>query len=341
MWSTFPLALVALMAGHLVAGIQEELPKHAFGWRHKVAIPAVSLILAIGALLGWAPSLFGWDRPTTTFAGGIDGFSASVASFLETTAEEAGEFRVLWLGSRWADPVRAGLPPGEGIDYFLTGADGLTMLDAIQPPRSSGERRLDRVIDALMRNRLHLAGHLLAPANVRFVIVDTKDSRTLAALSRQRDIALEQQQSGVAMFRNLQWLPRASLLPAGLNEAVDGEDSGETALMLAEWTGGREVPSRSESSFSFELPRTRHNYLLVGDNFNPAWKASVEGDRLPHKQAFGWTNQFELPRDARGEIEVHFGGNWVRILWLVVQVILVLAVATMASSLGSPRLRAV
>jgi hypothetical protein len=193
-----------------------------------------------------------------------------------------------------------------------------------------------------MRKELHLAGHLLAPANVRFVIVDTNDRATLAALSRQRDIALEQQQSGVAMFRNLQWLPRASLMPGGLNEAMEAEGNSDTALMLADWTGGRELPSRSRSSFSFQVPRTRHNYLLVGDNFNRAWKASVEGERLPHKQAFGWTNQFELPRDARGEIKVYFGGNWVRILWLLLQVVVLLAVTTMAASIkGPPRLRAV
>ena len=337
MWMTFSLALVAIMGGHLVAGIQEELPKHAFGWRHKVAIPLVSVAAAAGVLIGWVPQLVGWERPRATFAGGTDGFSASIASFLQTTATEVGDFRVLWLGKRWADPVRAGLPPRDGIDYFLTGANGLTMLEAVAPPPAAGERKLDDVIDALMGSRLHLAGHLLAPANVRFVIVDTEDRQTLGALSRQRDIALEQQQSGVAMFRNLLWLPRASLVPAGLAAAMTAENSGDTALLLADWSGGREIPSRSPSSFTAQLPRTRHTHLLVGDNFNPAWKASVEGNGLAQRQAFGWANQFSLPRDARGEVKVFFGGNWVRFIWLLIQVALLVAVTTMAGTIAGTR----
>ena len=342
MWMTFSLALVAIMGGHLVAGIQEELPKHTFGWRHKVAIPLVSVVAVAGVLIGWVPQLVGWERPRATFAGGTDGFSASIASFLQTTADEVGDFRVLWLGKRWADPVRAGLPPREGIDYFLTGAEGLTMLEAVPPPPSAGERKLDDVIEALMGNRLHMAGHLLAPASVRFVIVDTDDRKTLGALSRQRDIALEQQQSGVAMFRNLLWLPRASLVPAGLAEAMSAESSGDTALMLAEWSGGREIPKRSPSSFTAQLPRTRHTQMLVGDNFNTGWKASVAGNRLTQKRAFGWANQFDLPRDARGEVKVFFGGNWVRFIWLLIQVTLLLAVTTMAGTVaGPPRLKAV
>lgn len=342
MWMTFSLALVAIMGGHLVAGIQEELPKHAFGWRHKLAIPLVSVTVAAGALIGWVPQLIGWERPPATFAGGTDGFSASIASFLQSTASEVGDFRVLWLGERWADPVRAGLPPREGIDYFLTGAGGLTMLESAPPPPAEGEEKLDDVIDALMGNRLHIAGHLLAPANVRFLIVDTDDRQTLGALSRQRDIALEQQQSGVAMFRNLQWLPRASLVPAGLAEAMTAKNSGDTDLMLADWMGGREIPGRSPSSFNSQLPRTQHTRLLLGDNFNSAWKASVEGNGLAHKQAFGWANQFDLPRNAQGEIKVFFGGNWVRFIWLLIQVALLLAVTTMARTITEPpRLKAV
>lgn len=337
MWLAAPLAIVALMAGHLVAGIQEELPKHAFGWRHKIAIPAVSLALGVGMLLGWVPKLVSWERPPATFAGGTEGFSSSIASFLQSTSREVGEFRVLWLGGRWADPVRRGLPARSGTDYFLTGADGLTMLDGVQPPPAQGEEQLESVVGALMGNRLHLAGHLLAPANVRFVIVDTEDQATIAAMSRQRDIALEQQQNEVAIFRNLLWLPRASLVPVNLVEPMTSEDASDASLMLTEWSGGRSIPGRSPSSFSMQLPRTAHTQVLVGDNFNSGWKAEINGERLDHAQVFGWANGFRIPDRARGEISVWFGGNWVRFLWLLVQVIVLLAVVTMSRSVSEPK----
>lgn len=337
MWLAVPLALVALMAGHLVSGIQEDLPRHAFGWRHKIAIPAVSLAMALGLLIGWVPQLLRWDRPEATFAGGTGEFSASIASFLQSTAQEVGEFRVLWLGERWADPVRAGLPAREGTDFFLTGANGLTMLDGFQPPPGKGEERLESLVGSLIDNRLHLAGNLLAPANVRFVIADTDDQPTIRALRRQRGIALEQQQSGVAIFRNLQWLPRASLVPPGLGESISAKNPSDTGLMLTRWSGGRAIPSRSPSSFSSRLPRTSHSYVLVGDNFNSGWKATVDGEQLDHAEAFGWANGFRLPGQAKGEIKVYFAGNWVRFLWLLVQVVLLLAVVTMARNIAESK----
>ncbi|MGQ0679197.1 MAG: glycosyltransferase family 2 protein [Actinomycetota bacterium] len=342
MWLTIPLGMVALMAGHLVAGIQEELPKHAFGWRHKFAIPLVSLVVGAGFLIGWVPQLVSWDRPAATFAGGTGEFSSSIASFLKSTAQEVGDFRVLWLGTRWADPIRSGLPSRSGTDYFLTGADGLTMLDGVYPPPAQGELRLDGLIAALMGNRLHLAGHLMGPANVRFVIVDTEDRRTMRAMSRQRDIALEQQQSGVAIFRNLQWLPRASLPPGSMTEAITAPRHSDAALMLTDWSGGRSIPSRSRSTFSIGLPRTLHSQVLLGDNHNKAWKATLGGERLKHFQAVGWANRFDLPEGARGELKITFGGNWVRLLWLAVQVVVLLAVITMARTVSAPaRLKAV
>ncbi|HEX2052346.1 MAG TPA: glycosyltransferase family 2 protein [Actinomycetota bacterium] len=335
MWLTVPLVIVAAMSGHLAAGVSEELPKHAFGWRHKIAIPALGLTLAVGILLGWAPQLAGWDRPEATFAGGTGPAATSTASFMAATAQEVGDFRVLWLGRRWAEPVREGLRRTEGAEYFLTNSSGLTMLDSIPAPPSEGEQRLGSVVNALMGRRLHLAGHLLAPANIQFIVADPDDSSTTMALGRQRDIALEQQQDGVAIYRNLQWLPRANLAPAPLTPEVIA-DRNPSSLMLVDWIGGRAIPARSPSRFTMELPRTAHSQVLLGDNFNKGWRARVGDDRLEQTQAFGWANSFELPQNASGQIEVYFAQHWVRFLWLVVQVIVLLAVMAMAGTAPPP-----
>ncbi len=331
MWLTVPLVILAVMSGHLAEGVSEELPKHAFGWRHKIAIPLLCVTLGIGVLLGWAPGLTGWDRPPATFAGGTGEEATSIASFMKTTAQEVGDFRVLWLGRRWADPIRGGLRPTSGAEYFLTTSQGLTMLDAIQPPPAEGEARMDTVIDALLGRRLHLAGHLLAPANVQFIVADPGDLPTIEALGRQRDIALEQQQGGVAIFRNLQWLPRASLAPATLTEEVV-TDGNLSSLMVVDWTGGRSIPARSPSKFTGELPRTSHTQILLGDNYNKGWKASVGDTQLEQTEAFGWANRFELKPNASGEVSVYFGQHWIRFLWLLLQVIILLAVMGMAGS---------
>lgn len=331
MWLTVPLVMGAAMSGHLAAGISEELPKHAFGWRHKIAIPGLMLTLAVGALFGWAPQLAGWERPQATFAAGTGDVASSISSFLTSTAQGVGDFRVLWLGGEWTEPIRSGLRPTDGTEYFLTNSQGLTMLDAFQPPTAQGEARMESVINALMARRLHLAGHLLAPASVRFIVVDPADEATMQALGRQRDIALEQQQEGVAIFRNLQWLPRASLAPVPLTAEV-ADDANTSSLMLVDWMGGRSIPARSPSRFTSDLPRTSHSQVLLGDNHNSGWRATVGGERLEHSEAFGWANRFDVDPNASGELRVYFGQHWIRFLWLFLQVILILAVIAMAGS---------
>jgi hypothetical protein len=203
------------------------------------------------------------------------------------------------------------------------------MLDSIQAPPAQGEARMKSVIDALMGRRLHLAGHLLAPANIQFIVADPRDSRTIEALGRQRDIALEQQQGGVAIFRNLEWLPRASLAPVAMTEEVV-TGGNPSSLMVVDWTGGRSIPARSPSKFTLDLPRTSHTQVLLGDNYNKGWKASVGDTQLEQSEAFGWANRFELKPNAGGEIRVYFGQHWIRFLWLVLQVVVLLAVLAMA-----------
>lgn len=329
MWLAVPLVLVAAMAGHLVAGIQEELPRHAFGWRHKVAIPAVGLTVTAGVLIGWAPQLPEWRRPEPTFAAGTGQLGASIASFLQSTASQEGEFRVLWLGTRWTDPVRSGIGTRQGADYFLTGADGLSLLDAYRPPATDGEKRLDGTVRAMMGLRLHLAGRLLAPASIRFIVADPKDSRSIDALVRQRDVVLEQQQGGVAIFRNLQWLPRASLVPPNLNQALTAQ-ADPTKAMMADWSGAKPVAARSPSRFTAALPGPGYSQVLLSYNYNSGWRASVGSRRLERARAFGWANRFLLGTGAGGTIKIYYAGDWIRAAWLVLQVVLLATVLAMA-----------
>lgn len=326
-WLVFPLALAAILGGDLVAGVRTELPRHAVGWRHNLAIPAVGVLILAGFVLGSIPSLAALERPQETFAAGMGEDSASLSSFLVSTAERVGNFRVLWLGPRWLDPIREGARRMEGTEYFLTGPSGVDMLGTQEATPSDGERKLDQTVEAMAGKGLHLAGHLLAPAGIRFIIVDPGDSDAMAALRSQRDIALEQQQPNIAVFRNLQWLPKAVLAPVNLVEAVTANESDDRALMMVRWSGGRPIPQRSETTFRGDLPRTRHSQILLGENFSRWWRASVDGERLEHAQAFGWANRFELPGNARGEIYIRFAGRWLRIAWLLVQGLVILVVA--------------
>ncbi|HVE75743.1 MAG TPA: glycosyltransferase family 2 protein [Actinomycetota bacterium] len=328
-WLICPLAAMAAMSGHFFAGAREQLPRHAFGAKHVIA-PGLSLLLLGGLLAGWGQALFSWERPKDTFAANTGELARSISSYLVSTADQVGDFRVLWLGERWIDPIRSGSRRIDGTPYILTSPAGLTMLDMHDPPPSDGERALEESIDAMVGRRLHLAGHLLAPASIRFIVVDPEDEALMAALRRQSDFALEQQQGGIAVFRNLQWLPRAVLAPVNLVKPLTAQDSQSRGLMMVEWSGGRPIPKRSATVFEGDLPRTRHSQILLGQNYSSAWKARVGGQTLAHSKAFGWSNRFELPSNARGEVRINYTRRWLRFVWLVVQVALLITVALIA-----------
>lgn len=336
LWLVVPLAATAAIAGHLVAGVGEELPRRALGWRHAASLVVV-LCLPVGIFASWVPALAEWPSPESTRAADSGEEAHSILSFFISTAEQVGGFRVLWLGESWVDAIRSGTRRITGTPYLLTGPQGLTMLDAYASPPAAGEERLDVVVAALAGRRLHLAGHLLAPAGIRYIVVDVDDAPLMAAMGRQRDIALQQQQGGVAIFQNIEWLPRAVLAPSGLERATPRLRE-DRALMLVEWSGGRAIPARSQARFRGDLPRTRHSLVLLGDNFNPGWEATVGGRRLDHSASFGWANRFDLPKGGRGELLVAYSRRWVRLLWVAWQG-LALTVAIVMARVGAGEIK--
>ncbi|MGH2811270.1 MAG: glycosyltransferase, partial [Actinomycetota bacterium] len=316
-WMMIPLAAFAGLTGHLAAGAREELPRHVLGWRH-FAVVFVSAALVAGLALVWVPRLGAWGRPESSLAAATGDLGRSVSSFFVSNAQAVGEFRVLWLGERWVDPVRQGASRMDRTPSLVTGPEGLTILDLYGPAPREGERRLEETVEALVARRLDHAGHLLATAGVRYVAVGLEEQDLLEAMQRQIDFVLEPQQGGIAIFRNVNWVSRMSLAPAGL-AAVAGADEDEQALMLATWAGGRPVTPRGETAFRINLPRTYHSLVLFGDNYDSGWRAEVGDRRLRHTEAFGWSNRFEVPLEASGFLEVTYGRRRLRIALVILE----------------------
>lgn len=325
-WMVIPLAAMAALAGHLVAGVREELPRHTLGWRH-VATAIVSLTVGAGMIAGWGPQLGGWEVSEATLAAPTGRLGRSISSFFIAKSEQDGDFRILWFGNRWVDPIRNAVRRMGATPYLLTRPTGLSISDLYDPSPRQGERRLDDIMGSLSQGRLHHAGHLLAPASVRYIVASTDDHESMSAMRRQNDFALEHQQSGIAVFRNLNWLPRASFVPAGLVDTTNGK-ADDKSLMLAQWEGGRPIPKRTSIHFGDELPRTYQPLILFADNFDTGWRARVGDETLDHERAFGWTNRFEVPEDAKGRLQLVFSRRWLRVLLVLAQgSMLALAVA--------------
>ncbi|HLF69702.1 MAG TPA: hypothetical protein VI541_01965, partial [Actinomycetota bacterium] len=272
-----------------------------------------------------------WPRAADTHAAPTSDDSKTISSYLTSTAAQVGSFRVLWLGERWVDPVRPFSRRIDGTPYLITGPQGLTMLDAFEGSPDEGINRLDDSVQALAGRRVHLAGHLLAPASIRFIIVDPNDDGLMSAMRRQRDIALEQQQTHSAIFRNLEWFPRAALIAAGGGKAIP-KDPSDVTLMLSNLPSGKDVPASGESDFAAPLPRTRHTRVLLSESFNSGWSASVGSRRLEHGRTLGWINGFDIPPDAKGRLVIRFNRDWIRWLWVLLEALIVTITVTIARS---------
>ena len=90
-------------------------------------------------------------------------------------------------------------------------------------------------MDALVTGRTHLAGHLLATAGIRFVVIDHADASTMQAVTLQQDLALEQQLAQADIYTNLESLPIADLAPPPLEPAAASGSSDPEAVLRTQW----------------------------------------------------------------------------------------------------------
>ena len=334
LWLVIPLVALAASAGYLLAGLAEDLPRHAAGYRHTLGgVAAIAFGVALAG--GWLPTLLSWGAPPVSAATGTGADGAALAA-VHGSAQTNGSFRVLWLGERFVNPVRSGLRPPGAVPYLVTGPDGVSLLDFSPPGPGAAGAWLSSSVEALLSGRTHLAGHILATAGIRFLVVDPSDTATIDAVVRQQDFALEQQLSQTEIYANLVALPIATAAPKPLEASATTDP---LALMQAQWAaipGDAGLGRRSLGAFAGQVPAGSRTVLL-GEAFSPGWHASLAGRPLPHDRAFGWANRFTLAGGLGGRVSIGFSGGWVRILWVVVEgVVLALAVA-MATVARAPR----
>jgi GT2 family glycosyltransferase len=326
MWSMVPLAVVAILSSHLLAGLRHELPHHAIGWRH-VATPVLVAVTVAGALATMGRAVGGWKRPRATSAADVPGRGNSLASFFASTSGDVGTFRVLWIGRSWTEPVLAGAGRRSGASFLLTGPRGLTMREAFLPTPAEGDRRLESVVGTMRDGAIHLSGHLLGPAGIRYIVADRTDPVALAAANRQRDFVLDQQIESAVVFRNLQWVPRASAATPELAAAAGGAADLDSQ-MQAQWAPGPPLGQRSQARFEGPVPPGSPS-ILVGDNANKGWMATASGRELDRAEAFGWANRFATG-GAKGTATVWYGGKWLRLTGVLVQAMLLAMAISMA-----------
>jgi hypothetical protein len=311
---------LAFAAGLGVAAVLDDLRRFHFGWRQVTTIVGVA---------GLTVALFGLAADSLSGRFGLDGqdWPTTYAWMGDTPA--VGGFRTLWVG----DPVILPLDPKTaGAVGFATTRDGSGDVRALwAAPESDADRTLASALDAAQSGATARLGHLLAPAGIRYIAFVRRaapdsgprgnDQRVLAdALSRQLDLTLSRIDKDSLVYQNDAWIPMHADVPAGNTGLRIDEARTLPAALRSEPDGVRGVPV-SDGTTSDIGPGT----LLWSEAANGNWKATVDGDAVARRDAFGWTNAFAL--NARAPVHVSYDGGGATRLLRYVEILLVLAVA--------------
>lgn len=287
-----PAALgLALAAGLGAAAFVEELRTFRFGWRQVVAV-AAALGLAL-PVLGMAADTFDgrWRLPSDDWATEYDWMAD------EPTA---GGFRVLWIGDPTILPGDAKVAGGVGFALTRDGpSDGRALW---APAENEAAALVGRALTVARDGETVRLGHLIAPAGIRYVAFVERaapdegargrpDPALADALTRQLDLGVSRLGRGATLYENLAFVPRRAVEPEGV-EIPSGGDPLEAAAR-ADLAGGDPVTGPRGGSDPAG-PGT----LLWAEAADGGWRASSGGEALDRRDAFEWTNAFELTERA-------------------------------------------
>lgn len=274
---------------------------------------------------------------------------------------EGADWRVLWVGRPDAIPG-GGWPLGGGLAYQVTGPDGPDVAGRWVEDPQAAERDLGDAVLLAADGQTDRLGHLLGPAGVRFVIVDTErpvadaadggdevdvdldptlvdrqgtgvlgaDERRpaslLAALAGQLDLRRTtfERDERLVVYENASWIPvRAQLTPAG---ATAAKQAGAAALVQAELSGSTPVLP-AERADRAEGP-VEVGTVFAAVPIDDRWSLRVDGRAVAAEPAFGWASSF--PVSSAGPAVLAYDTSPLRRLAVAVQVLAWLVVAVLA-----------
>jgi hypothetical protein len=304
-----PAALgVSLAVGLGVAAFIEDVSRFHFGWRQVAAIGgAIALSFPIFAFA--VDSLDGrWHQPSTDWNQNLSWMNAE---------DEDGAFRVLWLGAPAVLPVD---PVVHGdVGFGVTNDGPGDTRTSLPPPAGGASARIGAAVDLLRDRRTVRVGAVLGPMGIRYLAVpqrpgpgidrtDPAPESLLVALAEQLDLVRLEGPPGLDLYENRSWIPQAAVLPnryatPGVPPVLEGAAAAESAR-----------PVRDGEP-------TRRGTVTWSQAYSGAWKASANGDDLPHRRAFEWANGYAHPR--AGEVSFSFTQQWWRYPVVLLQLALV------------------
>jgi GT2 family glycosyltransferase len=326
---------VAVAAGLGVSVFVEDIRHRGFGVRQ-----AVAALAAVGfafAVLGFAADTGDgrWGAPAGDWPDAL--------AFLQTE-QDAGGFRVLWVG----DPALLPLDPfvvGDGTGYALTRNGSGDARELWRAPAHRADRLVGDAVELATAGRTERLGHLVAPMSVRYVAMPTRPGpgsppetpppRLPAALAAQLDLARLESPPGLALYENTAWIPTpGTVRPAGADRVPLGSRNPTGAALRADV--GRVTAVRGSPSQSAP---TGPGLVLWSESYNSSWSATTGATGLRHVKPFGWANGFTTPR--RAPVSITYDGQLRRYGVIALEIALALVLLLVAwRSRAGPRPRA-
>ncbi|MGH2694174.1 MAG: glycosyltransferase [Actinomycetota bacterium] len=289
-----PWLALAGLAGLALGGFRLDLPRRGLGLMHGLTVTG---LIAGGALAvaGAGPSVW---RGNWVPGGGNGPEQArardQIASVIEADVEEAGPFRAVWVGSRWASGVQStSFPPN---DHLLTGPHGRLIGDLFYREAGAGDRGLEAAIAAVETGSTDRAGSLLSAYNIRFVVVERDESEPWLA---QRDLAVTRDEPDYLVLETSSYLPRAAVftqLPGVVAQDEPVATDAEVPVAQADQVTSYRYAAEDVSGDAV---------VLLTERSHPGWSADVEGTELRRLDA-GWANAFTVPEALAGRMVVSF-----------------------------------
>ena len=335
-----PVALaLALSAASAVAAFGEDVAGRRFGWRQPVGL------LSIGAVaVGLFPALLtigdgAWFAPSTSL---VESVETSLAS-----PTDVGDYRVLYLG----DPRLIPFPTddlGDGVAMALVGDRPTDLRDRWPVVDQPIDDQLRAVIEQIASSDTLRGGRLLAPFDVRYIVVPLIDGMTstaaeplprpaglLDALGNQLDIVPSRSPPNFARFENRAAMPTTALLEGPLAEAsrstdVDGLVAVDTSTATPTLTGADDT-RRATAEVAAGV-------VHFGTPLDGAWRLEVGATDVAGRTSFGATTAYDVA--TAGPAVLGYAQPSSRTLGLIAQALLWLAVLLAASRFALPsRLR--
>ncbi len=333
-----PVALgIAISAGCIAAAFDADVLSGSFGWRQPLGVLSVAAIV-VGVIPGVLAVADGrWNMPSRTLQTVLGEFPSDPST---------GDYRILWIGDPLAVPVAAWTYQ-PGVGYAITDDGPLSLEDRYAGRPTGVEQEVADAIRQMTGGFTLRGGRLLAQFGIRFVVIPLADGfdGTLASplpppnglvdvLDDQLDLASPlTRPPNYLVYENIAYTPTRSTLTALGAEA--SKQAGGEALAQADLRGSTPfavgAPDRGDATGDVAAG-TLH--VAVPDD--PGWHLTVDGTKVPGRRAFGSTLAFDVP--LAGHATLSYDTSLLRPIWLVVQLLMLVALAVAGSRVRSSHL---